>query len=234
MRRLLAVILVFTALICCAGDVVRLAERAYSSGEWARAQALYMLATDAPHPDAVPYGRAIVAALMNGDTTATSLMLEKALKSGIPFDSVLEVIEQSSMSLGKGGMYVGELHRIAAELPYLRRPVDARLLSYYTFRSDPDNIIRYSQALLRGMPDAPEWLNSLAYGYMLAGDNDSAAATWRRVLEVDPDNYDALLNLGNMLLATDRQAAMPLLKRACDLRPTDYLRRLTANDPRKK
>lgn len=208
------------------------ADRAFSAREWASAQALYMLEADRTPAQARPYGRIVVAALMAGDTSCTISQIERAMAHGVPLDSVLSVVETESMTLGQGDMYAGELHRIENSLPYLRRPVQARLLNYYTFRNDPENIIRYSQLLLRGLPDSPRYLNSLAYGYTLAGDNAAAIATWEKTLKADPDNIEALVSLGNALFDIDQASALTYLRRAYSLRPSDYLLRLLNRVPK--
>lgn len=223
-------IILTSALVAClvAGGATlqNRAARAFDAGEWASAQALYMLEADRTPTQALPYGRIVVAALMAGDTSCTISQIERAMAHGVPLDSVLAVVETESRTLGRGDMYVGELHRIENSLPYLRRPVQARLLDYYIFRNDPDNIIRYSKLLLRGLPDSPRYLNTLAAGYALAGDTAEAIAAWQKALAADPDNVEALVSLGNALLATDRAAALEYLRRANTLRPSDYLRRI--------
>lgn len=208
------------------------ADRAFSAREWASAQALYMLEADRAPAQARPYGRIVVAALMAGDTSSTISQIERAMAHGVPLDSVLSVVETESMTLGQGDMYAGELHRIENSLPYLRRPVQARLLDYYIFRKDPENIIRYSQLLLHGLPDSPRYLNTLAYGYMLAGDNAAAVATWKKTLEADSGNIEALVSLGNAMLDTDSVSALVFLRRAYSLRPSDYLLRLLNRFPK--
>jgi tetratricopeptide (TPR) repeat protein len=52
------------------------------------------------------------------------------------------------------------------------------------------------------------------------GDHNGAAAAWERVLELDPDNLEALRGLGKLLAAAGRTSrAEPLLERARELDP---------------
>jgi tetratricopeptide (TPR) repeat protein len=52
------------------------------------------------------------------------------------------------------------------------------------------------------------------------GDPNGAAAAWERVLELDPDNVEALRGLGNLMAAAGRASrADPLLERARELEP---------------
>lgn len=174
------------------------AARAFDAREWASAEAMYLVISDA-EPEAVrPYARIIVSNVMRGDSTATLPAVERALNAHVAIDSLLDEIRNQALEANAGDIYPQELNRIAAGLPYLRRPIDARLLDYALFRSDPDGIIRYATALLKGLPNSTLYLNKLAYGYMLRGDMEQAAATWRRVLEIDPDNTEARLYLENI------------------------------------
>ena len=85
---------------------------------------------------------------------------------------------------------------------------------------------------MRGLPDSPRYLNSLAYGYTLAGDNAAAIATWEKTLKADPDNIEALVSLGNALFDIDQASALTYLRRAYSLRPSDYLLRLLNRVPK--
>ena len=225
MRRCVFLTLMLFALTAGAQLHIR-AARAYEAREWPSAHALYMLVSEEEPTDATPYGRTIVAALMQGDSTVTAGRIETALSHGVPLDSVLTVIEHETIALGQSTMYERELLRTAAALPYLQRPLQSRLLTHYLFRRDAANIIRYATVLLRGIPDNTTWLNSLAQGYLLSGDMPAAIDTWRRTLNADPDNIEALICLGNALLPDDRAAAMPYLIRANELQPSDYLRNI--------
>lgn len=223
----LRVLLVLMLFALTAGAQLRIrAARAYEAREWPSAHALYMLVSEEEPTDATPYGRAVVAALMQGDSTVTTGRIETAMSHGVPLDSVLAVIEHETIALGQSTMYEHELLRTAAALPYLQRPLQSRLLNHYLFRRDAANIIRYATVLLRGIPDNTTWLNSLAQGYLLAGDMQAAIDTWRRTLDADPDNIEALICLGNALLPDDRDVALPYLIHANELQPSDYLRNI--------
>lgn len=226
MRSLSLFIFLFTVFICSGADSGALghrASRAFDAGEWASAQALYLRVSDIEPADALPYGRIIFAGLMRGDTTVTTSSVERALTNHVPLDSVLTVLENEALAHFDGHLYVVELHRIGREMPYLRRPVDARLLKYYTFRSDAPMMIRYAQALLRGLPDSPQYLNILAKAYLIDGDIAAAIATWKRTVAADNDNLEALVGLGNALYESNPAEALPYLEKAQEIHPTPYL-----------
>ena len=194
MRTLLFVILTLVSLECRSSGTDALsqrASRAFAAGEWASAQALYMR--------------------VSGDTTVTAPAVERALANHVPLDSVLSVLENEALAHADGNLYVAELHRIGRQMPYLRRPVDARMM------------IRYAQALLRGLPDSPHYLNILAKAYLIDGDIDAAIATWKRTVAVDSGNLEALVGLGNALYEQEPSAALQYLEKAQEIHPTPYL-----------
>lgn len=199
------------------------AARAYDAREWASADALYKLLSDAQPTNTEAYARSIVAGIMRGDTVAEVPIIETALKAKVPFDSLMNVVEKNTTNLGRSDDYLALLHRVEQRLPYLRRPTYRLLLNYYQFRRNPEMCIVYCRLLLTGMPDDTARLNELANAQAMAGELNDAEATWRRIIELDPDNFDALVGLGNALLPRDRGAGVELLRRACQLCPTPYL-----------
>ena len=92
-------------------------------------------------------------------------------------------------------------------------------------RRDGDATVVYATRMLDGLPDSREFLAALARVHMYRGDLDSAAAVWRRLLELYTDDYDTLLLLGCYLRPRDPAAGRPLLDRAAALRPSPALRR---------
>lgn len=228
MQRLIFIFFLFlNAVAVCAASsdsiMERRAERSYLAGEWTSAQTLYNIVADRHPRDARAVARAITAGLMRGDSIALIPAVEKALSAGTPIDSLTGNLQAEALANGRVDLYEHTLLTMADKLAYLRRPVNARLLAFYRFRNDADNVIRYAGMMLAGVADDPRYLNPLAWAYAQKGNIDKAVETWRRVLVVEPDNIEALLSAGNALAATDPTAALPLLRRAAAIRPTPYL-----------
>ena len=221
-------LLLLPPLVCSAGEDALLARarRAYEAGEWASAQALYGMVSSRRPDDFGATSRALTAGLMRGDTVSAATLVEQAMSAGAPLDSLMNSFEDEARALGRADIYVATLHRLVESLPYMRRPFNARLLNYYCFRQDADRIIEYSQLLLSGLPDTPRYLNTLAWGYALNGDMESAIATWRRSIKADPDNFEALVAAGNALVGTDPEQALAFLLHANDINPSPYLNQI--------
>lgn len=204
------------------------AERSFTFAEWKSAQALYELLLDRQPERSDFYARAVVAAELAGDTIAGSDLVERAMSHGIPFAPLLADIRSTSYSVGAGDGYGDFLLRLQGQLPWLARPIDDELLRYYTSRSDGPMMERYARVMLAGLPDSVEYLDLLARGYMLQDNLAAAAAVWERILALEPDNYDALISLGNYARLEGRtDDARRYLSEAYRLHPTPYLARLT-------
>lgn len=208
------------------------AERFFEQREWASASAMYDLMLEREPKVAETYGHAIVAAGMRDDSQDQLRLMREATLAYVPFDSVFSEVERVSFSLGKTDLYENFLLMVKVQDPWMTRTVDQRLMAYYSFRRNPERTVEYARIMLQGMPDDVGYLASLAQGQAGLGHWDDALATWRRILEIDPVNYDALLEIGNynyMLWESDatcgecRAEALNTLDRAQQLRPTPYV-----------
>lgn len=200
MRKLLFLLLTVIPLAAVAADydALRLkADRFFEQKEWPSAAAMLELMLDMRPDVADTYGRAIVVAAIRCDTVCEMELMNRSIVNYVPFDSTFAAVRSVSFSLGKTNLYEDFLLRTKMSEPWLARTVDAYLLRYYTFRRNPGKMVEYSQIMLDGMPDDVGFLTTLASGQMLGGDTEAAIATYERLLSVAPDNYDALLQIGN-------------------------------------
>ena len=130
------------------------AARHYRAGEWANAAAMYGLLIDR-HPQRTDcYARAITSAAMRDSlrpvaVTEQMMLLHRALRAGVPVDSLIISVGRESIALGHAGIYERFLKAAAESEPWMSRIVDAALLRYYTARRDPQAIERYARAPLR-------------------------------------------------------------------------------------
>jgi len=202
--------------------VGRRAQRAFDAGEWASAQALYGLVTDHDPGDTGAQSRLLAAAVMHGDTAAVSHVVERAMAAGVVLGDMLDSLRTDLRQAAGYARYPGVLERLAAERPYLRRPLMARLLDFYTERRDGANMIRCARGLLAGLPDSPRYLNALAQGLLYTGDRTAAEEAWRRAIKADPNDTKALISLATLL--GDTSEALDLLRRADTVAPSPALK----------
>ncbi len=225
------------------------ADRFFNQREWAQAAATYDLMLDERPREPDIYGRAIVAGQMAGDTVAATRLFEMALDHHVPFDSVFAGVRSTSFRLGRSDLYERFLLDIKEEHPWMRRTVNAYLLRYYSFRRDGANMVAYADIMLQGAPDNIDFLSTKAQGEMLTGKPDQAAATYQKVLTLDPADYPALLELGNLYAMRAEKTTGPdaekylalavgYLRKAFDIKPTPgveaTLKRLVATPGGKK
>ena len=173
------------------------ADRAYRHSEWASASALYDLMLEQQPAATRVYGRSIVANALLSDSTAQINLLARAIDNHIPFDSIFASVERESFSNGHPEAYERFLTNCREAYPWMSRSIDGTLLKFYTFRRTGDQMIAYAQRMLDGAPSNVSFLRSLADGYMLTADYTRGIATYLHILSLDPDNYHALLTLGN-------------------------------------
>lgn len=203
------------------------AARSFEWKEWNSAAAMYELMLR-ERPDSLSsYTRAVAANQMLGNDEQAIDLVERAMAHGIGLSELLEQVRLTDFALGEGDRYGALLHRLTEAMPWMRRALDNELLRYYCFRDDGPNIVRYAKVMLAGLPESTEYLSLLARGYMLQGLDAEAADTWRKILAIDPDNYDTLLYLGNYcrMQGNDTEAEA-LLRRAAAIRRTPYLESL--------
>lgn len=222
-----AVALATTAVTASGADyqtTARKARRFFDDREWASAQALYGLILD-ERPDAdSAYVRSIVASSMLHHDDHASRLLAEAMNAGMSFSRLMTGVKEVSFAIGEPSVYEDFLERSQIDCPWLARAIDDELLHYYLFRDDGPQIVVYANKMLAGLPDSVKYLSALARGYARSGDFGRATATWERILEIDPRNYDALLCLGNYFSIAGRDAeALGYLRRAEEIRSTPYV-----------
>lgn len=203
------------------------ADRSFEWKEWNSAAAMYELMLR-ERPDSLSsYTRAVAANQMLGNDEQAIDLVERAMAHGIGLSELLEQVRLTDFALGEGDRYGALLHRLTEAMPWMRRALDNELLRYYCFRDDGPNIVRYAKVMLAGLPESSEYLSLLARGYMLQGLDAEADDIWRKILAIDPDNYDTLLYLGNYCRMQGNDAeAEALLRRAAAIRSTPYLESL--------
>lgn len=77
--------------------------------------------------------------------------------------------------------------------------------------------------LTRTAPDFANGWNALGVALSREGKRKEALAAFRKSLDLDPENGTTLRNLGSVIGAKDPQEALPYLKRAAKLLPSDQL-----------
>lgn len=233
LRNLLIIVALLLSAAAPANTFERLAERAARSfewKEWSSAAAMYELMLKQRPTDSDIYVHAIVASQMIPDSVAAVDLVERAMSHEIGLAELLAGVRELDFSIGSGDTYGTFLYSLRQAMPWMSRALDHQLLDYYSFRDDGPMIVRYARVMLAGLPRSTVYLEALARGYLLQDKMPEAADTWRRILEIDPDNYNALLSLGNYLITTgDKAGAIELLRRARSLRPTPYVDRLIQN-----
>ena len=203
------------------------AARFFHYREWTNAAAMYELMIEDSAKVCDTYAHAIVTAGMRNLPDYEMSLLERAQSQLIPLDSGFQGVRRVSFSIGQSSLYENFLLLVKERQPWLTRSIEKQLLSYYVFRCNAPEIIRYSRIMLSGAPDNVAFMNNLAYGYMLSGDEEQGIATYKEILKLHPDNYDALLVLGNYYRQKgDMAQSREYLERALTIKATPYVSEL--------
>lgn len=235
-KKLLVYLLFINILPVYATDYNQLAvkaERFYHYGEWPSAIAMYqlMLQQDARVPST--YCHAIVASARMGKPDQEMRYLRQSMDAGIPLDSIYDGVQILSFRDGNADLYENFLKTAGKSFPWLHRNIDARLLDYYCWRNDATGMITYAEIMLAETPHNVKFLTALADGCFMNGFIDRGVTVYQTILSLQPDDYHALLVLGNYYYdnglkdRSNKEApilAAQYLSKAYSLHPTPYLK----------
>lgn len=209
------------------------ASRFYQYKEWPSALAMYQLMIDSRPSIPSNYCHAIVAAGLSDNKDAQITYLRKSMDVGIPLDSIYNGVQSLAFAQGQAPVYENFLDNVSTNFPWLERNILGRLIDYYCWRNDADAMIAGARKMLRAIPDDIKFLTVLADGYFMNNMTTDGINVYRNILALDPDNYHALLVLGNYyadIIATNRfdnespVLARQYLSRAYAIAPTPYIR----------
>lgn len=213
------------------------AERFVQFQEWNSANAMYLLMINKKPDEIKTYAHAIVTAGLLNDIKMQMSLQEDTQKRGMPLDSVFNEVYNFSFEIGESKQYESFLKLVKTNQPWMSRHINMRLLKYYDFRNDAMNMVTISNELLSVTPDDINCLSIAARGYFLLGDYEKGVITYGQILNLDTDNYDALLALGNYYdvmwkmsegtrsqMTSTKIKAIEYLQKAYTLHPTPFIR----------
>lgn len=228
--------LIIAVLLCAASIVYATdysvidsrAKRFFNQQEWASASAMYDLMIEQRPSVCENYGYAIVSAGMRNDTLSQISLMERSMNNHIAFDTLFQSVKKVSFSIGQSLLYEDFLLRVKSHYQWLARGIDNYLLEYYVFRNNAPQTITYSRIMLEGMPDNIKFLTYLANGLMQNGQADEAIKTYKKIIDINPNDFNALLNIGNYYLLTatstnDQKIALNYFIRAQKIKSTPYI-----------
>ena len=210
------------------------ADRYFKYEDWRSALAMYELLLAQDATDSETYARGIVVSGIIKENDLQKSFLERAEKNVIPYDTLFVKVKYNSLKLGEPYVYTDFMLRVRDSKPWLERMVNIRLLDFFLFRNDADNIIKIAEALLKDTQKNVQFLGALAEGYILKADFEKSAGCYKKILLIDKDNYDAVVNLGNYydsfpkaendsVSLKNSANALSCFRKAMELKPTPYI-----------
>lgn len=240
-QSIIIILITLSSVIAMATDYDVLKRKAnlfYEQQEWLSASAMYTLMLD-QQPDIIDtYSHAIIAASIRNDSLMQAELLDKAFQNHIPFDSLFNQVKTLSFNIGKTNLYESFLLRTQLNYSWLSRIIDLQLLKYYTLRRNGNKMEHFALKMLKSIEDKPESIpfrEALAEAYLLQGRQTEAIDTFKSIINLDADNYNALIELGNCYYSSyltnkeDQQLcklAQEYLSKAYSLKSTPFVKQM--------
>ena len=130
---------------------------------------------------------------------------------------------QLAVSQYNAGKFAEAAVQLEALLPYAPRTFEVHELLglVYAGESQDAKAVEQLEIAVRLKPDSAAARTNLAASLFHSGKSELAEAQFRKALELEPRNYDANHNLGELYIQSRRIAdAVPLLEKAQEVRPS--------------
>lgn len=213
------------------------AERFYAYQEWDSALAMYELMLMQQPSDLPTLSLAIALYGLKGEEEKQLQLVELSQQKGIALNDLFSTVKKEAFRLGKPEIYENLLLKIKEKQPWLKRSINLQLIKYYDSRNNAPKMISISDSLLAVNPDDVYTLSIKARGHILLSEIEPGVAAYRKILELDKDNMEALLNIGIVSYNEVKQKRLPLdsptavearscLQRAYSLKPTQFLKHI--------
>jgi len=148
---------------------------------------------------------------------------DRQTQSQTPQSQVLDRQFQSAVSQYDAGRFAEAAAQLEALLPYAPRTFEVHELLglVYAGQSQDAKAVEQLQIAVRLKPDSAAARTNLAASLFHSGKSELAEGQFRKALELEPRNYDANHNLGELYIQSRRIAeAVPLLEKAQEIRPS--------------
>jgi tetratricopeptide (TPR) repeat protein len=153
-----------------------------------------------------------------------SLVFWATLATGqAPPTQLLDRQFQSAVADYDAGRFAAAAAQLEALLPYAPRTFEVHELLglVYAAESQDARAVEQLELAVRLKPDSAAAHTNLAAGLFHSGKLEAAQGHFRRALQLEPGNYDANHNLGELYIRSKRVTeAVPLLEKAQEVHPS--------------
>jgi tetratricopeptide (TPR) repeat protein len=143
--------------------------------------------------------------------------------SNAPSSQMLDRQFQSAVAEYDAGRFTEAAAQLEALLPYASKTFEVHELLglVYAGESQDAKALEQLELAVRLKPDSAAARTNLAASLFHSGKSELAEAQFRKALQLEPRNYDANHNLGELYIQSKRIAeAVPLLETAQEIRPS--------------
>lgn len=169
-----------------------------------------------PKVDTVIMFNAAVAAQKANDFATAERLFKETLKYNYEAAKTYPVLAAVLKEQGKEEEAIEYLHKGYEANP---ENVDilVELINYYLFGGKPEEAERYLDAAIKQAPNNPSFYRAKGNLYEKMNKMDQAEAMYRKALELNPKDYTAQLNIGNIKLT----AVNELQKKVSEIQDLD-------------
>jgi len=185
----------------------------HKAGRLGEAQALYqrILQAQPNHPETMHFLGLL--AHQNGKSDVAVSMIRQAIAAGFAGALAYYNLAEAYRALGQTEEAVASYQQALKADPS-DGYAHFGLADTHFEAGDFDRAIDQYERAIALEPDHPEILNNLGNALLEKGETEAALARYERAVEVDPDYAAAMANIAEVRAESDRESALPLLRRA--------------------
>ena len=191
-----------------ANDKIRnKADEHFERKEWKEASEIYNVLINSEKGDISLYAPSIVSAGKTNNYNRVMEYITFSEKCGIPLDSVFKRTLTLSLKTRSTDVYENMLKTINEKQPWLKNFINGYLLDFYNNRKNRQKTIDIANIILETKPkNITDILLIKAKALNDMGDINSAIVVMEDILNIDSNNIDARLFLGNYYFSSAKQS----------------------------
>ena len=191
-----------------ANDKIRnKANEHFERKEWKEASEIYNVLINSEKGNISLYAPSIISAGKCDNYNRVMDYITFSEKCGIPLDSVFKRTLTLSLKTRSTEVYENMLLTIKTKQPWLKNFINGYLLDFYNNRKNRQKTIDIANTILETKPkNTTEILLIKAKALNDMGDINSAIIVMEEILDIDSNNIDARLFLGNYYFSSAKQS----------------------------
>ena len=179
----------------------------FAKKEWKEASEIYNILINSNKNKISLYAPSIVSAGNSNNYSRVMEYITFSEKCGIPLDSIFKSTLYLSLKTKSTGVYENMLLTIKKNQPWLKSFINGYLLEFYNSRKNSKMVIDIANSIIESKPkNVTNIMVIKANALNDMGDISSAISVMEDILNIDADNIDARLFLGNYYFISAKES----------------------------